>query len=249
MMALENPDLRPARPRVRHGFFTRRGGASSGIYAGLNCGPGSNDQREAVAINRARVAEALGVPPDRLLSLHQSIRPRSSSPAPEGWDERPARRRGGHRPARASRSASSPPTARRSCSHDPEAGVIGAAHAGWRGALDGVLEATLDAMERLGARVPRDPRRGRADDQPARLRGRAGVPRPLPRRGGGLRALLRAGPRRPAALRPAGLRPRAGCASPASPRPPGSAPAPIPTRSASSPTAAAPRPASPTTGG
>ncbi|OYZ89426.1 MAG: hypothetical protein B7X99_19645 [Rhizobiales bacterium 17-65-6] len=55
----------------RHGFFTRKGGASSGIFAGLNCGPGSTDQAEAVAINRGRVAEALDLPPDHLVSVHQ----------------------------------------------------------------------------------------------------------------------------------------------------------------------------------
>jgi len=56
---------------ARHGFFTRKGGASSGIFAGLNCGPGSSDQAEVVAINRARVAEAMGVGPDHLISIHQ----------------------------------------------------------------------------------------------------------------------------------------------------------------------------------
>ena len=74
---------------ARHGFFTRRGGASSGIYAGLNCGPGSKDQREAVALNRARVAETLGVPPARLLSLHQVHGTEVVTAGPEGWTERP----------------------------------------------------------------------------------------------------------------------------------------------------------------
>lgn len=153
MMALEilTSDLLAG---VRHGFFTRRGGASSGIYSGLNCGPGSNDQREAVALNRARVAEAVGVPPERLLSLHQIHSTAVVVAGPEGWTERP----------RADAAVTDRPgvalgilTA--DCApvllHDPEAGVIGAAHAGWRGALDGVLEATLDAMEALGARIPR----------------------------------------------------------------------------------------------
>jgi len=139
---------------VRHGFFTRRGGASSGIYAGLNCGPGSEDQRQAVSINRARVAEALGVPPERLLSLHQFHSTEVVVAGPEGWGERP----------RADAAVTDRPgvalgilTA--DCAPvliwDPEAQVIGAAHAGWRGALDGVVEATLDAMERLGASVTR----------------------------------------------------------------------------------------------
>ena len=56
---------------AHHGFFTRKGGASSGIFAGLNCGPGSSDQAEVVAINRARVAEAMGVEAAHLLSIHQ----------------------------------------------------------------------------------------------------------------------------------------------------------------------------------
>ena len=57
---------------TRHGFFTRKGGASSGIFAGLNCGIGSSDQAEIVAINRARVAEAMGVAPGALLTVYQT---------------------------------------------------------------------------------------------------------------------------------------------------------------------------------
>lgn len=139
---------------VRHGFFTRRGGASSGIYSGLNCGPGSHDQREAVALNRGRVADALGVAPALLLSLHQVHGTDVAVAGPEGWTERP----------RADAAVTATPgvalgilTA--DCApvlfHDPDAGVIGAAHAGWRGAVDGVVEATLSAMERLGARTDR----------------------------------------------------------------------------------------------
>ncbi len=139
---------------VRHGFFTRRGGASSGVYQGLNCGPGSNDQAEAVRLNRARVAEALGVPPERLLSLHQTHSATVAVAGEAGWTERP----------RADAAVTDRPGLALSvltadCApvllHDPEAGVIGAAHAGWRGALDGVIEATLAAMERLGARADR----------------------------------------------------------------------------------------------
>jgi polyphenol oxidase len=136
---------------VRHGFFTRRGGASSGIYAGLNCGPGSSDQSVAVALNRARVAEAMGVAPARLLSLHQVHSADVVVAGPEGWVERP----------RADAAVTTEPGIALSvltadCAPvlfaDPEAEVIGVAHAGWRGALDGVLESTLDAMEALGAR-------------------------------------------------------------------------------------------------
>jgi YfiH family protein len=139
---------------ARHGFFTRRGGASSGIYAGLNCGPGSHDQRAAVALNRARVADALGVAPARLLSLHQIHSADVIVAGPDGWAERP----------RADAAVTDVPgialtVLTADCApvllHDPGAGVIAAAHAGWRGALDGVLEATLDAMERCGARRER----------------------------------------------------------------------------------------------
>ncbi len=139
---------------IRHGFFTRRGGASSGIYAGLNCGPGSSDQREVVTMNRGRAAAALGVAPERLLSLHQVHSTDVVVAGPEGWSERP----------RADAAVTATPgvaigilTA--DCAPvlfaDREAGVVGGAHAGWRGALDGVLEATLDAMLGLGARRER----------------------------------------------------------------------------------------------
>lgn len=139
---------------ARHGFFTRRGGASSGVYEGLNCGPGSQDQSGAVRINRARVAEAMGVPPDRLLSLHQIHSAEVVVAGPDGWVERP----------RADAAVTAHPgvalgVLTADCAPvlliDAEAGVIGAAHAGWRGALDGVLEATLAAMAGLGAEVGR----------------------------------------------------------------------------------------------
>lgn len=134
---------------LRHGFFTRKGGASSGVFAGLNCGHGSSDQSEIVAINRNRVAQAMEVAPDHLISVHQVHSPDVQIvTAPLA----------GH--PRADAMASNTPglalailTA--DCQPvllaDHAAGVIGAAHAGWRGALDGVLEATLDSMETLGA--------------------------------------------------------------------------------------------------
>lgn len=143
---------------ARHGFFTRRGGASSGIYAGLNCGPGSSDQASAVSVNRARVAGALGVRSERLLSLYQVHSAEVVVAGPDGWPSDPEAR------PRADAAVSAEPglalgilTA--DCApvlfHDPEARVIGAAHAGWRGALDGVIEATVAAMERIGAEARR----------------------------------------------------------------------------------------------
>jgi YfiH family protein len=136
---------------ARHGFFTRKGGASSGIFAGLNCGPGSSDLSEAVSINRHRVAEAMGVPPDHLLSLHQThsadvIHVTGPLPADRPRADAMVTRTPGL--ALGILTADCQPVL--FC--DPVAGVIGAAHAGWRGTRDGVLEATVDAMESLGAR-------------------------------------------------------------------------------------------------
>lgn len=135
---------------LRHGFFTRRGGASSGVFQGLNCGPGSSDQAEIVAINRARVAQAMQTEADHLITVHQVhsaaiahvTGPMSDKPRADGIvTATPGL-------ALAILTADCQPV----LFADTDAGVIGAAHAGWRGALDGVLEATLDAMETLGAR-------------------------------------------------------------------------------------------------
>lgn len=134
---------------LHHGFFTRRGGASSGVFAGLNCGLGSSDQAEIVQINRARAAAALAVEPEALVTVHQVHSaavaviggPLSRRPSADAMVTRAPGL------ALAVLSADCAPV----LFADPRAGVIGAAHAGWRGALGGVLEATLDAMERLGA--------------------------------------------------------------------------------------------------
>ena len=134
----------------RHGFFTRKGGASSGIFAGLNCGSGSSDQSEMVAINRARVAEAMSVPWTALIGVHQvhSADVVTVTAAPL------SRHRADGLVTATPGLVLSVLTA--DCQPvlfaDAQAGVIGAAHAGWRGSRDGVLEATLDAMETLGAR-------------------------------------------------------------------------------------------------
>lgn len=138
-------------PPAKHGFFTRKGGASSGVFSGLNCGYGSSDQSDIVTINRARVADAMDVTPDHLATVHQV---HSANVAT--LDEAPA---GETRQADAMVTAT-PGLAlgilTADCQPvlfaDAEAGVIGAAHAGWKGALAGVLEATIDAMEALGAR-------------------------------------------------------------------------------------------------
>ncbi|MDO6728428.1 peptidoglycan editing factor PgeF [Marinovum sp. 2_MG-2023] len=135
---------------LQHGFFTRRGGASSGIFRGLNCGLGSSDQSEIVAINRSRVAAALQVDPSELNTLHQVHSATAItvtapiSGAPPKADALVTDQPG---IALAVLSADCQPV----LFADADAGVIGAAHAGWRGAIDGVLEATLDAMTALGA--------------------------------------------------------------------------------------------------
>ncbi len=134
---------------VRHGFFTRKGGASSGIFAGLNCGTGSSDQSEIVAINRARVAEAMDVQPQHLVGVHQ-VHSADAITATTPLDPKPK--------ADAVVTAT-PGLALSVLTADcmpvlfaaPDAGVIGAAHAGWKGAQGGVLEATVDAMVALGA--------------------------------------------------------------------------------------------------
>jgi polyphenol oxidase len=131
----------------RHGFFTRKGGASSGIFSGLNCGLGSSDQTEVVAINRARVLDAMGA--DHLVTVHQThsaIALPVTGPLahPMEADAMVTATRG---VALGILTADCQPV----LFADVQAGVIGAAHAGWKGAKNGVLEATLDAMEELGA--------------------------------------------------------------------------------------------------
>ena len=135
---------------VRHGFFTRKGGASSGIFAGLNCGTGSSDLAVAVAINRTRVAGAMGVTDAGLMSVTQvhsaDVLALTGPLAP--------------RPKADAMVTATPGLVLTVLTADCQpvlfadagAGVIGAAHAGWRGTRDGVLEATLTAMEALGAR-------------------------------------------------------------------------------------------------
>lgn len=135
---------------IRHGFFTRRGGVSTGIYKGLNCGHGSNDQSDMVAMNRTRVRDAMQVKPDALMSLYQVHSPDvvhvtgpiiGENPKADAFvTDTPGI-------AISVLSADCQPV----LFADAKAGIIGAAHAGWKGALDGVLEATVTAMENLGA--------------------------------------------------------------------------------------------------
>jgi polyphenol oxidase len=138
-------------PRIRHAFFTRSGGVSQGVYASLNGGVGSNDAPDKVTENRARMATALGVSADRLLTPYQIHSP-DVVVVNEPWT-RENRPRADAIVTRMPRLAIGVSTA--DCGPlllaDSEAGVIGAAHAGWRGALTGVIEATVAAMECLGA--------------------------------------------------------------------------------------------------
>jgi YfiH family protein len=144
-----------ALPGIRHAFFTREGGVSSGIYDSLNGGVGSNDDSEHVRENRARMAAAIGVVPQNFLTAYQVHSPDVVTvEAPWPADQRP----------RADALVTRVPgigigVSTADCGPllfaDADAGVIGAAHAGWRGALHGVIEATLTAMQALGAQLPR----------------------------------------------------------------------------------------------
>lgn len=140
-----------ALPGIRHGFFTRQGGVSQGPYASLNGGIGSNDAPEHVRENRARMAATLGVAPTRFVTCYQIHSP-DVVVAEEPWTRETAPRADAI-VTRVPQLAIGVTTA--DCGPvlfaDAEAGVIGAAHAGWKGALTGVLEATVAAMEELGA--------------------------------------------------------------------------------------------------
>lgn len=135
---------------ARHGFFTRAGGVSLGIYRGLNVGLGSRDEREKVNDNRARVARWFSATPDRLATVHQIHSP--DVVVIDGTYD-------GARPEADALVSATPGMVlgvlAADCGPilfcDPEARVVGAAHAGWKGALYGVLENTIVAMEKLGA--------------------------------------------------------------------------------------------------
>ena len=142
-------------PGVAHAYFTRRGGVSEGVYASLNGGVGSNDEPEAVRVNRARMAAALAIAPERLAIPFQIHSPDALAiTAPFPRETRP----------RCDALVTATPglalgVTGADCGMilfaDAEARVIGAAHAGWKGALGGILEATVAAMAALGARRDR----------------------------------------------------------------------------------------------
>jgi YfiH family protein len=136
---------------IRHAFFTRGGGVSGGLYASLNGGQGSDDRPEHVEENRARMAAAVGVRPERFITAYQIHSPEVVI-AEEPWT-RTTRPKADAIVTRVPGLGIGVSTA--DCGPvlfaDPQARVIGAAHAGWRGALTGVLDATIAAMEQLGA--------------------------------------------------------------------------------------------------
>jgi hypothetical protein len=135
---------------VAHGFFGRAGGVSRGIYATLNTGLGTDDDPAAVAENRARCAQSLGVAPDHLLTLYQ-IHSARVVEVDKPWDRQGPRADG----MVTRREGVALGILAADCMPflfvDPKARVVGAAHAGWRGALAGILEATTAEMVRLGA--------------------------------------------------------------------------------------------------
>lgn len=141
-------------PNIVHGFFGREGGVSEGVYASLNTGFGSDDARDAVAENRRRCAAVLGVSPERLLTANQTHSPKAIVVA-QAWDANPAQ---------ADALVTTTPglavgALAADCMPwllaDPQAGVVAAAHAGWRGALAGVLENTVALMAECGAEPSR----------------------------------------------------------------------------------------------
>jgi YfiH family protein len=148
-------------PRVRHGFFTRQGGVSAGLYASLNCGYGSSDQPANVTENRRRALATIGLPAEALATTYQ-IHSADVVDVTKPWplDARP----------RVDAMVTTQPgialgIGTADCAPvllaDPAAGVIGAAHAGWRGAVTGVVEAVVRRMVEHGA-------------QPARIRAAVG---------------------------------------------------------------------------
>ena len=150
---IEAPAL--ALPGIAHAFFTRPGGVSTGLYAGLNTGTGSDDDRASVLENRARAAGHLGVGPDMLVTPHQ-VHGTAAIAVEQPWPP-------GQGPKADALVTNRPGLAigigTADCGPvlfaDPEALVVGATHAGWKGAFAGILESTIATMERLGAQRDR----------------------------------------------------------------------------------------------
>ncbi len=141
--------------RIHHAFFTRQGGVSDGLFASLNCGFGSGDDAERVRENRSRAMRVFDLEADNLTTVHQ-VHSAAAVAVDEPWPLQARPRADGlvtDRPgiALGVLTADCAPV----LLADEEAGVIGAAHAGWRGAKDGIVEATVEAMTGLGARPER----------------------------------------------------------------------------------------------
>jgi YfiH family protein len=149
-MTLGSP-LLSAIPGLRHAFFDREGGVSDGIYQSLNGGMGSQDDASHVAENRRRMAAQIGVEPRHFLTAFQIHSP-DVAVATAPWDTASRPRVDAIVTSTAGLAIG---VTAADCGPillvDPSARVIGAAHAGWKGALGGVLESTVDAMEKLGA--------------------------------------------------------------------------------------------------
>jgi polyphenol oxidase len=140
---------------LRHGFFLRTGGVSEGVYASLNCGRGSNDAKDRIEENRARAAAQLGVAPSRLIGPRQ-IHSAKAVIATQAWEPGDAAEADAivtDRPGLAISvlTADCVPILLAS----PEAGVIAAVHAGWKGAKAGIVESAIEAMQSLGGQPDR----------------------------------------------------------------------------------------------
>lgn len=140
---------------ITHGFFTKQGGVSKGIYASLNCGPGSKDERANVLENRRRVAEALGAVEAPLVTCYQ-VHGAEAVTVREPWAQEDAPQADGMVTDRPGivlgiLTADCAPV----LFADKEAGIIGAAHAGWKGAHRGIVASTVEAMLAIGAKRER----------------------------------------------------------------------------------------------
>ncbi|MGF1461904.1 MAG: polyphenol oxidase family protein [Maricaulaceae bacterium] len=149
-LTIRRSSLLESAPGVSHGFFGRTGGVSQGVYDSLNTGPGSNDDALRVAENRRRAADVFGVPAERMLTASQA-HTATAITVSGPWRGRPSQ--GDALGTRAEALVLGALAA--DCAPilmvDPQARVVGAVHAGWRGALDGVLSAGVAAMVELGA--------------------------------------------------------------------------------------------------